>query len=254
MIDRKTVEKNQRRTNLEIDYAGYSIKGKLHQFNEDRFRMLGRKAELIRQSNKGEVYAVFDGMGSAPKGADAAQYMCDALISFYKNPSIKPNPESFINLLHEANNEVNSWGFIKDSDKELGACAGTVSWIHHQSLYIFHVGDTMGLLLKGDFESDDDYEILTSDQAIGDDLLAFWGMGNDLKIESRVVKIDEGDIIILISDGVLKAVDLKTIAKNIRKWIFTSLEFASKSLCELAERKGSTDDITTVIVEIVEFD
>ncbi|MBT6340085.1 MAG: hypothetical protein HOJ48_12395 [Desulfobacula sp.] len=58
----------------------------------------------------------------------------------------------------------------------------------------------------------------------------------------------------LISDSVLKAIDLKMLAQKVRKWIFNSLEYSAKSLCELAKMRGSADDITAVIVEIIEFD
>ena len=239
---------------MEIDYAGFSIKGKSHKYNEDRYRMLGEKAPLIRQADRGQVFAVFDGMGSAPKGREAAQFMCDSLISFFKDMLIEAEPKSFIELLNNANLEINNWGCIEGTKKEIGACAGSVVWIKNKDLFVFHVGDTLGLLIKADYENDDEYELLTTDQAIGDDLLAFWGMGETLHIEAWKLNIAECDILVLISDGVFKAVDLKTIAQNVRKWILNSPEFAAKSLCELAEVRGSTDDITSVIVEIIEFD
>jgi PPM family protein phosphatase len=239
---------------MEIDYAGFSIKGKLHEFNEDRYRMLGEKAPLIRNADRGQVFAVFDGMGSAPKGREAAQFMCDSLINFFKDVSIEAAPKGFIELLNNANFEINNWGYIEGTKKKIGACAGTIVWINNEDLFVYHAGDTLCLLIRPDYENDNEYELLTTDQAIGDDLLAFWGMGETLRIEAWELNIAEGDILVLISDGVLKAIDLKTIAKKIRKWIFNSLEFSVKSLCELAEMRGSTDDITAVIVEIIDFD
>ena len=79
-------------------------------------------------------------------------------------------------------------------------------------------------------------------------------MGTTLLIETWQLEIEEGDILVIISDGVIKTVDLKTIAENTRKLIVNSPEAVAKSICELAEARGSTDDITTVVVDIVEFD
>lgn len=239
---------------MEIDYGAFSIKGKSHKYNEDRYRMLGNQAPLIRDANKGQVFAVFDGMGSAPKGGEAAQFMCDSLISFYKDSSIKARLDSFIDLLNKANIEINNWGCIEGTKNEIGACAGTVLWINNKEFFVFHAGDTICLLIQADSENDEDYKLLTTDQSIDNSLTAFWGMGTTLNIETWQFKIEEGDVLIIISDGVIKTVDLKTIAKTVRKLIVNSPEVVAKSICELADTRGSTDDITAVVVDIVEFE
>lgn len=195
---------------MDIDYAGYSIKGKSHRLNEDRYRMLGNRAPLIRQAERGQMFAVFDGMGSAPKGGEAAQFMCDSLINFYKDKSIEATPGCFIELLNKANFEIKNWGSIEGTENPVGACAGSIAWINNDDLSIYHAGDTICLLIKANYTNVDEYELLTTEQAIGDDLLAFWGMGKGLDIEKWKLKISEYDIIVLISDGVIKAVDLKT--------------------------------------------
>jgi len=49
------------------------LRGTKHQFYEDSFRMLSRDVPLVENRNRGEIFAVFDGIGSAPEGRHAAQ-------------------------------------------------------------------------------------------------------------------------------------------------------------------------------------
>jgi PPM family protein phosphatase len=62
------------------------VKGSKHQFYEDRYRILSREVPLVKGQDRGEIFAVFDGIGSAPKGREAAQEMMDQLVHFYKKP------------------------------------------------------------------------------------------------------------------------------------------------------------------------
>jgi hypothetical protein len=66
------------------------LKGTKHRFYEDSFRMLPREIPLVESRNRGEIFAVFDGIGSAPEGRHAAQLMADYLIEFYRNPDEYP--------------------------------------------------------------------------------------------------------------------------------------------------------------------
>jgi hypothetical protein len=48
------------------------MKGTKHKFYEDRFRLLCLPVPLVSEQDRGEIFAVFDGIGSAPKGMAAA--------------------------------------------------------------------------------------------------------------------------------------------------------------------------------------
>lgn len=237
---------------MELDYSAFSTKGKSHKFNEDRYRLLGGKIPLVEKSGRGEVYAVFDGMGSAQRGAEAAQYMCDRLFDVYQDETFSATPEVFGALLQNANKTINEWGCMQSASRPLGACSGTVAWFYDGSLLTFHAGDTFALLLHGDCDDASEYEILTTEHAIGHGLLRYFGMGQFLKIEVRRHEINDGDILLLISDGVMKSVGFKLMAEKVRFWIRHSPQFAAQELCRLSEHYGSTDDITVVLVEVVE--
>ncbi|MBF0399017.1 MAG: protein serine/threonine phosphatase 2C family protein [Desulfobacterales bacterium] len=236
---------------LELNYAAYSIKGINHRRNEDRYRMLGNKSPQIKKMNRGELFAVFDGMSSAPKGPEAAQFMCDSLLKIYDKQKEKPSLQDVRNFLFEANMSINGWGSIEKTQKEMGACAGTIVWIQGETMTIFHAGDTFGVLIRNDADSDTEYQLLNTEHAMGDTLNNYFGIGASIDIEIRSVTIDDGDIVILFSDGIIKAMSLQTIAAKTREWIGNSSEYAVKKLCSLAQSLGSNDDITAVLIECV---
>ena len=73
---------------MELEYGVHSIKGKKSRPNEDRYRLLGSHVPLVAKAKQGQIFAVFDGIGGAPMGRDAAQSMCDSLVDFFtRQPS-----------------------------------------------------------------------------------------------------------------------------------------------------------------------
>jgi PPM family protein phosphatase len=223
---------------MELEYSGHSIKGKVHKVNEDSYRLLGNTASLIKAANCGQVFAVFDGMGSAPKGAQAAQAMSDCLRHFFESEQ-KKSAKLLQDILFEENKTINDWGFIKGTQKALGACAGTIGWLYDGKLTLFHAGDTMALLVKDDIERK-----LTVDHAEGHGIYRYFGLGESLIIDSIHFKIEEGDVLVLVSDGVTKVLSEHQIAECVRQHYLYSPERAVKELCRLSELRGSWDDIT----------
>jgi len=57
---------------MNTSYGICSIKGNKHHINEDRYLLLGSHASLIQRVGRGEIYAVMDGVGGAPRGLAAA--------------------------------------------------------------------------------------------------------------------------------------------------------------------------------------
>ena len=100
-----------------------------HHPYEDRFRLLSRDVPLVAEKDIGEIYAVFDGVGSAPKGMAAAQTMADCLVSFFTEPAA-----DLTKLLYDTNESIHDWGLMEGSERPLGACAGTVALIQENEL------------------------------------------------------------------------------------------------------------------------
>jgi PPM family protein phosphatase len=116
-----------RRQNCAVAY----LKGTKHKIYEDSFRMLPREIPLVEKCGRGEIFAVFDGIGSAPEGRRAAQYMADRLIEFFRRPDVYlASLQGLETLLLESNLEIVDWGFMQGTDRPLGGCAGTVAWVY----------------------------------------------------------------------------------------------------------------------------
>lgn len=88
-------------------------KGTKHRVYEDRYRVLSWGIPLVAKANRGELFAVFDGIDSALRGMSAAQEMADCLVRFYREPdAINCSAAGLQQLLMEANQAISDWGFI----------------------------------------------------------------------------------------------------------------------------------------------
>lgn len=81
-------------------------KGPRHKFYEDRFRLLCHPIPVIAQANRGEIFAVLDGVGSAPKGMAAAQEVCDGLVRFFDPIDQVSDEERLLNAILTSANET----------------------------------------------------------------------------------------------------------------------------------------------------
>jgi hypothetical protein len=69
-----------------------------------RWLLLCRPISLVEQADCGEIFAVLDGVGSAPKGMAAAPEVCDGLVKFIDHTGSNPSDKDFLqSLLRQAN-------------------------------------------------------------------------------------------------------------------------------------------------------
>lgn len=220
------------------------LKGTQHRFYEDRFRLLPESIPLVARSNRGSIYSIFDGIGGAPEGMRSAQHMADALLRFYQERDLyEDSAKGMHRLLDEANREINGWGSIPNTDRPLGGCAGTVTWIRGSIIHAFHAGDTVGFLIRANRPIS-----LTSKHEKGGALYRYFGLGQNLKIDSCRLTLEDGDRILLFSDGVTKAMH-PAVAVEVVCGSGDMAEAATR-LVRLSRLKGSPDDITVLMMRV----
>ena len=218
---------------------------------EDRYRLLTRDIPIVGNSGRGELFGVLDGIGSAPKGMAAAQAIADCLADFFRKPEIyTADWQGLSKLLHKTNMEIFSWGFMTGSDRPLGGCAGTMAWLHNGKVYMFHAGDTVGMLLREGMEP----RMLTRLHEIRGDIYRYFGLGESLMIDVESCQVEEGDLILLMSDGVTKAFST-TEAATLVSQIYDRTGDIASAVDELVTRsrtRKSSDDITALVIEVAD--
>lgn len=220
---------------------------------EDRYRLLSKDIPLVGRSGRGELFAVLDGIGGAPRGMQAAQAVADCLLEFYRKPDEIPADSNGLNqLLLQTNQAINDWGYMEGTDRPLGGAAGSIAWLHDQKLTLFHAGDTAGILLRQNHPP----RLLTGLHEYDGGITRYFGLGRHLEIEIKTLALVEGDLILLVSDGVTKVYST-TEAANLIQEIFDKTGDAGSAVQELVTRsrsKKSVDDITAMLIEVLESD
>ena len=157
------------------------VKGSKHKFYEDRYRILSKDIPLVGGQDRGELFAVFDGIGSAPRGRQAAQEMADTLLNFFlRAETYELSPEGLEKLLLQGNESIHQWGFMEGTDVPQGGCAGTVAWLYQENLSVFHAGDTSAVLIQNRGNT---LKLTRDHQAENGAIYRYFGLGPILQLE-----------------------------------------------------------------------
>ena len=225
-------------------------KGANHRLYEDRYRILTKDVPVVGSSDRGEVFAVLDGMGGLSKGMQAAQEIADCLISYFEDSEGLPDgPVGMGCLLDEVSEDLahKNWNSAEENDESTfrlayGA-AGTICLLNQGALHVFHAGDTEGWI-----HQNGKWSQLTLDEGDGQELANFFGLpferGFEVKTDTR--RVSEGDRVVLFSDGIPKGV---TRDRALEATLAVDLESSlAKLLSDCHPRSG--DDLTLMVAKV----
>lgn len=239
--------------------SGYSDKGIVRNSNQDAFQ--------VSLNDDGISWAVVcDGMGGANSGDVASRLAADHFSAALK-AGLRPNmtEHSIMNLLRSAVTTANIRVFDKSKESAEFSGMGTTivaTLVIGGTAYFIHAGDSRAYILSGDefFQITRDHSIVQS--MIEDGKLTVeearfhprknvitraLGVDESIEPEFNVYDLNDGDIILLCTDGLTNFVDGEDIVKILK----SSADGNQKAelLVEKANENGGGDNITAVVLE-----
>ena len=232
---------------LAITYAGLSDIGQIRKNNEDCFSILEGK----------NIFIVADGMGGHNGGEVASQATIEIMRRHFSNETIAAMRCSSQEIRHamitgfeKANNAV--MALAKEDTVLLGmGCTLVMAFIDGATLHTCHVGDARCYVVSGDRIN----QITTDHTAVEESgeilhnrhvVTRVIGYPFPEPPEYNKTSLQEGDKILLCSDGLWSMMDGRTICKSIRE--AESPEKASEHLIAIANGAGGDDNITAVTI------
>ncbi len=257
---------------LAVEVAGQTDVGCVRANNEDNFGYDSRYG----------IFVVCDGMGGQAAGEVASKMGVDILLEYFrqegKNGSYqlngRPGAEAPGNLsqaarwlgsaIHLANRKIYAAGQEQSGRLGMGTTI-VAAVIRGHALAIANVGDSrIYLIRQGVIEQlTQDHSLvmehvrrgyITPEQAQRSELqnviLRALGSEQEVEVDVEDLVAVSGDLILMTSDGLTRQVDDQAILKIITG--ASSLEQACSALVQAANQRGGDDNITCLLLRIVE--
>ncbi len=221
--------------------------GHVRKINEDSFL----------DAREQGLWVVADGMGGHSRGDRASQSIIEALHSFKPGAEAMPNVEDLLSRLHEANTICRELA----EGKVMGSTVAAL-YVHEDAGYVLWAGDSRIYRHRaGEFNQlTDDHSLvqelhrlgeLTADEAenhpSANVITRAIGVAEEIDIQVRQVDVQPGDRFLICSDGLFKDVRPAEVDNNLA---LPSPRQALEQLVKLALRRGGTDNVTAIVVQV----
>ncbi len=233
--------------NLQIEAAFISTAG-IKPVNEDAAGVRVPEDEYL-SVNKGVVLVVADGVSSAEAGREASHTAVERFIEeYFQTPDTWSVSKCGEQVLSTVNLRLfrKSHEFASETKGYLSTFSAVV--IKGQTAHFFHVGDSRIFLLRAD-----ELVQCTTDHvaSLGDNktfLTRAIGMDNRLHIDYGRIPLEEGDRLLLCSDGVHDFMSKETLISELGK--DRPVKEISEALLEKALAGESDDNLSAVVARI----
>ncbi len=238
-------------------FATRTDKGPYLQINEDSVEV-----DLVNK-----LYMIFDGFGGSSIGDKAVFLVQDTIKKFYTR--IAGDPDATLPFFYspkyllEGNALINAMEYAhfllkKDNkDKEMDSKGGSSCIAISQAdniLTVASTGNCIGFIYsRGNMRvisEPDNFELISGDFYDKEFVTApasGFGLFNDLQLKVNEIRINEGDRILLLSDGVYARVDHQEVQDIILSEGTKSSDKIDK-LFELANKRGNMDNQSALLL------
>ncbi len=239
---------------LKLDAAFLSETGRKSEgINEDCAGLKIPEDAFLRR-NKGAALVVADGVSSAEAGQEASRTCVERFLEeYYKTPDTWSVSQSGEKILSTINLRLyrKSHDFSSENKGFLSTFSAVV--LKGRSAHFFHIGDSRIYLLRRHSEAEPELRCLSSDHTahISDEksyLSRAIGMDNHLPLDYGQQDLQEGDRLLLTSDGVHDFLSREALADILGAE--ASAESVARRLLDEALNHGSDDNISAVVALI----
>ena len=238
---------------LKITAGQYSAKGR-KEINQDFHGVLVPTGPQL--ASKGVAIALADGISSSDVSQEAAQAAVTAFLEDYYCTSdawsVKTSAEHVLVA-------TNSWLYTQTQqsqhryNRERGyVCTFSGIIIKSRTAHLFHVGDARIYRLRGAAleQLTEDHRVrVSSTQSY---LARAMGMDRKVEVDYQAMPLEEGELLVLATDGVYEFTDAACVAAAI-EGCAGNLDQAAKAIVEEALKRGSGDNLTIQIIRIDEL-
>lgn len=256
------------RTLLHIEIGARTDLGRVRKNNEDCY--------LIESSL--QLFVLSDGMGGEAHGEVASNLSVQTVLNHCRagensrttpifgesRADVSERTNRLASAIHLANRKVFDTAASNQEQRGMGATV-VAAWIDAQRLSLAHVGDSRAYLLReGSMDQlTADHSlvaekvrvgILTPQEADASELQSVLtravGTNGSVEVDTDEQALLIGDIFLLCSDGLTRMVTDPEIASTLLT--STTAQEAADRLIDLANENGGVDNVTVVVLRIVE--
>lgn len=221
--------------------------GHVRKVNEDAF------LDAREQS----LWVVADGMGGHSRGDRASQGIVEKLHDFEASDTAQASLEDLLDRLEAANQLCRN----VSAGQVMGSTVAAL-YIHDSHAFLLWAGDSRIYRLRDEefTQLTDDHSLvqelhrlgeLTADEAenhpSANVITRAIGVSDELDVQVRQVDMLPGDRYLLCSDGLFKDVRKNEVRANLE---LASPQLALDELVKLALRRGGTDNVTGIVVQV----
>jgi len=199
-----------------------SAVGHVRKVNEDSF---------LDASELG-LWVVADGMGGHSRGDRASQEIIAQLQTFKPSDNARVDIEDIVARLDRANE------FCREQvDGQVMGSTVALLYIHEQTAHAIGELHRLGELTEDEAENHPSSNVIT--RAVG--------VADELDLQLAQIELQPGDRFLLCSDGLFKDVQRSEIRENL---CLPSIEQALEKMVHLSLRRGGTDNVTAIVVQL----
>lgn len=228
----------------------------------DRGRVRPRNEDAFLVNLRHRLFAVADGLGGLPGGAEASQRVVELLEERLEHLPPSDCPLDLVHVIESINETLSKEG--QDAHPITGSGSTlTLGQLAQDNFYLAHVGDSAAYHLRGE-----QLQRLTADHTMETEFINLHGesaralmppeyphtltrclgQGDELLVDQTRVNIAPGDRILLCTDGLDKVLNQALIGKELRYG--DTPESIARSLTDLANAAEGSDNITVVCLFI----